>query len=71
MIVIDVNILVYVLTNSPQRPRAVTLLSNEIDWRVPTLWRHEFLNVVTTLVRADRLSLDEGRLMWARGRFCR
>ena len=64
MVVVDVNVLVYLLTDSPSR--ALARRVHEIDpvWRVPPLWRHELLNVLATLTRQQVLDQDGALTLW-------
>src|SRR5437016_13423738 len=52
MIVVDTNIVVYALMEGPLTPLAVRLREYDPEWHVPTLWRHEFLNVLASYGRA-------------------
>ena len=67
MIVADVNLVVYLLTDSPQRERAVALFQRDSDWWLPHLWRHEFLNVVATLARNGVIAKGEAIALWRNG----
>lgn len=64
MIVVDANIIVYALTDSPHREMANRVRSIDGDWRVPVLWRHEFLNVIATLIRHGHIDEADGALLW-------
>ena len=57
MIVADTNLIAYLLLDSAQTALAETVLEKEGDWRAPSIWRHEFRNILATYVRADRLTL--------------
>lgn len=66
MIVVDTNILAYRFIDDPHSSNqalAQKVLTND---RVvlPTLWRHEFLNVLTNNARAGRLDLSEATRCW-------
>lgn len=66
MIVVDVNVVVYLLTVGPRRSEAVRLWKADPDWRVPPLWRHECLNVLATLTRRDFLDEANAVVLWER-----
>ena len=67
MIVADVNVVVYLLTDCPQRERAVALFQRDSDWWMPHLWRHEFLNIVVTLTRNGLIPEGEAIDLWRNG----
>ena len=46
MIVVDTNIIAYLLIRGEQTLLARRVWDIDSDWRVPILWRHEFLNVL-------------------------
>ena len=56
MIVVDTNVLVYVIVQLPQTALAQRVAARDPVWVVPPLWRFEFTSAVTTLVRAAALS---------------
>ena len=64
MIVVDVNVIVYLLTETPQRESARRLRERDSDWLVPPLWRHEMLNVLVTLTRKDVLDVSSALTVW-------
>ncbi|MBK9445558.1 MAG: type II toxin-antitoxin system VapC family toxin [Betaproteobacteria bacterium] len=57
MIVADTNLIAYLLIDSAQTAQAEAILEKDGDWHAPSLWRHEFRNILATYVRADRLTL--------------
>lgn len=64
MIVVDVNVIIYLLTDTPHRSMAVRLYEQGSDWRVPPLWRHEMINVLGTLTRNDVLDREAAVQLW-------
>jgi len=50
MIVVDTNILVHALVQSDRTAMARRLKEADPLWRVPSLWRYEFANVMRTKV---------------------
>jgi len=67
VIVAAVNLVVYLLTDSPQRERAAALFQRDPDWWMPHLWRHEFLNVVVTLARSGVIAEGQAIDLWRNG----
>ena len=65
MIVVDTNVVVYYLLDTPQSQLAQRILDVDPDWRVPPLWRSEFRNVAAQYMRSGMLTL-EGALDAAR-----
>jgi len=51
VIVVDVNVVAYFLIEGEHTERARELWRRDPDWRLPPLWRHEYLNVLATFVR--------------------
>jgi predicted nucleic acid-binding protein len=64
VIVVDVNVIVYLLTDTPQRELARRVRACDGDWLVPPLWRHEMLNVLATLTRQDVLDGSAALTVW-------
>ena len=44
MIVVDTNVITSAFLRSEERKRAIAALERDLDWRVPPLWRSEFLS---------------------------
>lgn len=59
MIVVDTNILAYLLLPGPRTELAELLRRQHRQWAAPPLWRSEFRNVLTTQLRQDLLKLSE------------
>ena len=59
MIVVDTNVIAYLLLPGPWTHAAETLLQAEPVWAAPPLWRSEFRNVLTGYLRRDRLLLSQ------------
>jgi predicted nucleic acid-binding protein len=55
MIVVDANVIVYLLTPGSQSELAWSAAERDDDWRVPTLWRSEVRNALLGIVRARQL----------------
>ncbi len=67
MIVVDVNVIAYFLVEGEKTPTARELLQREPDWRLPALWRHEYLNVLATFTREGGATIAEAKTLWRRG----
>ncbi len=59
MIVVDTNLLVYLLLNSDLTEVAEEVRRRDRHWLAPVLWRSEFRNVLMGYVRRDSLSLSD------------
>lgn len=55
MIVVDTNVLVYLLLPCPKTALAEILLEAQPQWAAPPLWRSEFRNVLTGYLRRGLL----------------
>ena len=67
MIVVDVNVVAYFLVEGEKTAAARDLLRRDPDWRLPALWRHEYLNVLATFAREGGATIAEARTLWPRG----
>lgn len=67
MIVVDVNVIAYFLIEGDKTATARDLLRRDPDWRLPALWRHEYLNVLATFAREGGATVGEVRTLWRRG----
>lgn len=66
MIVVDANVLAYLLIPGKYTESAEELLSADPEWAAPVLWRSELRNVLATYVRAGKLALADAVAMHAR-----
>jgi len=64
MIVVDTNVLAYTLIEGEFTEPARALYKLDAEWRLPTLWRHEFLNLLATTVRRKGFALSEAGALW-------
>ncbi|HSK17622.1 MAG TPA: type II toxin-antitoxin system VapC family toxin [Longimicrobiales bacterium] len=55
MIVVDANVVLYLLTPGSHSELAWAAAERDDDWRVPTLWRSEVRNALLGIVRAGQL----------------
>lgn len=67
MIVVDVNVVAYFLIEGDKTAAARDLQHRDADWRLPMLWRHEFLNVLATFTRQGGATISEARTLWRLG----
>jgi len=58
LIVVDTNVLVYLLLPCPKTELAELLLKQQPRWAAPPLWRSEFRNVLTGYLRRGLLQQD-------------
>jgi predicted nucleic acid-binding protein len=66
MIVVDANVVAYYVIEGEKTALARELMRREPDWRLPQLWRHEYLNVLATYTRQGGATLDQTRVLWRR-----
>lgn len=66
MIVVDTNVIAYLLIEGERTAQARALWDIDPDWQVPALWRHEYLNVLATIVRQGGATLSEAAPLWRR-----
>lgn len=66
MIVVDVNIIAYFLIEGERTAKARQLWEVDPQWRVPPLWRHEYLNILATFARHKGADLEDVVMLWQR-----
>lgn len=59
MIVVDTNIVAYLLLPGPWTGAAEALLEREPTWAAPPLWRSELRNILAGCMRRGTLSLEQ------------
>lgn len=59
MIVVDTNILAYLLLPYEFSPQADALFERDPEWVAPILWRSEFRNLLAGYLRRQTLTFDE------------
>jgi predicted nucleic acid-binding protein len=66
VIVVDVNVLAYLLIPGKFTAAAEQLLQEDPSWAVPRLWRSELRNVLASYLRADQMDLADAALIFQR-----
>jgi len=66
VIVVDVNVLAYLLIPGKYTEAAERLLQQDPVWAVPRLWRSELRNILATYMRAGQMSLADAMLIFQR-----
>jgi predicted nucleic acid-binding protein len=64
MIVADTHVVVYLMIEGERTTMAQRTFRRDPNWLVPSLWRHEFLNVLATFVRHGGIEIDEAMDIW-------
>ncbi len=66
MIVVDVNVLAYLLIPGKFTESAEQLLQADTHWAAPRLWRSEFRNILATYLRSKLLDLADAAVLFKR-----
>ncbi len=66
MIVVDVNVLAYLLIPGKYTSSAERLLEADSVWAAPRLWRSELRNVLATYLRSNLLELADAGMLFQR-----
>lgn len=66
MIVVDANVLLYLLIPGKQTADAERWLERDPDWAAPRLWRSEVRNVLATYLRAGRIAQADALSLFQR-----
>ena len=64
MIVVDTNIIAYRFIKGDRTEKVLKAQQKDPDWILPSLWRHEFLNVLSTAARNKVLNTDQCLEVW-------
>jgi len=59
VIVVDTNVLAYLLIPGKYTPSAERLLATDSDWAAPRLWRSELRNILATYVRNQLMEVAD------------
>lgn len=66
MIVVDANVIAYLLIPGSHTPRAEALLHRDANWAAPRLWRSELRNVLATYVRLEQVEMSDALSLYQR-----
>jgi predicted nucleic acid-binding protein len=66
VIVVDVNVLAYLLIPGKFTEAAEQLLTEDSAWVVPRLWRSELRNILATYLRVNQMDLADAALIFQR-----
>lgn len=66
MIVVDVNVLAYLLIPGRYTKSAESLLEADAQWAAPRLWRSELRNILATYVRSRLMELADASALFQR-----
>lgn len=64
MIVVDTNVIAYLLIEGNKTELAQKAFRADSAWIVPSLWRHEFLNILATFVNYGGGTLEDSLNIW-------
>lgn len=64
MIVVDTNVLAYLLIPGSNTANAESLLQMDSRWIAPPLWRSELRNVLATYVRSNRMQIPDAEALF-------
>jgi len=66
VIVVDSNVVAYTFLEGVQTQLALKVRDLDPDWRLPELWRHEYLNILATYARHGGATLATTGRLWRR-----
>lgn len=64
MIVVDTNIIAYLLLPTPYSATVDSLFRRDANWAAPLLWRSEFRNVLALYLRKNIITLEKALLLY-------
>jgi len=64
MIVVDTNILAYLLIEGDRTEKVRRLLDYDRDWLAPSFWRIEFLNVLLNYAKYQNVPAKNVKIIW-------
>ena len=59
MIVVDTNVIAYLLLPGERNPEAIWLRETDREWAAPLLWRSEFRNILATRMRRKLVTYEQ------------
>ena len=66
MIVVDTNIIAYLILPGEQTQLVEQVLAKDNRWLVPPLWKSEFRNVLALYLRQEQVTIDQARAIMTR-----
>ena len=66
MIVVDTNVIAYLMIEGEKTEMAQRTFRRDSNWVIPALWRHEFLNVLATFVHHGGIEMEQAADIWQR-----
>jgi predicted nucleic acid-binding protein len=70
VIVVDTNVITYLILQREKTDQAQSLYRKDSDWVMPTLWRHEYLNVLANYVRHGGVEYGDVEKAWNQAISC-
>lgn len=67
MIVVDTNVIAYLLIEGEFTSSAEKVYQKDSDWIVPYLWRSEFRNILALYLRQKLISINDATSIMAQG----
>lgn len=64
MIVVDTNVIVYLLRPSSWQQAALALFADDPEWVAPALWRSELRDVLSLSVRRNDLTMNQAMAVY-------
>ncbi len=64
MIVADVNLIAYLLIRGNQTQKVQNVYQLDPEWKLPYLWRHEFLNILNKYVQHGGMPIEQSYILW-------
>ena len=64
MIVVDANVVAYLFIEGEKTELAQRLRQQDPEWILPSLWRHEFLNILATFVKYGGGEVTDALSIW-------
>lgn len=61
MIVVDTNVVAWLIIGGPGKEHAEALVRTDPVWIAPPIWRSEFRNVLVTAMRVNKLPLADAK----------